>query len=460
MIGMSPLPHRWLPLVAIPTSHRPNDVSALLASLDAAVDPADAPAEVIVIDDSDDDRAPATRAAASTPFARLRVEYVSFRERQTWARARARAAGLDEPLCLSLLASSTRIATNVGAARNYALLRAKGHGVLFLDDDVRCSVVVTGDPSATRFTGLEEPVETQCFERFADAAAGFRFAACDLRTLHAGALGAVIAASDSTRPVRLVMLGYAGRSGMGSPAFYLLTKGPVRQRLINDAGAYERILATNLVMRGAPCVTYASPAALTMAGCLSVDCGTVMPPFLPTGRNQDGFFGGLVAEVHPQALMTHLPFAVQHGALLAQAAVPGLGRADVRSMGRTSQLASVFLAFLPSNSSSEAEPKARLRAIGKSFAAFDHWPNGTFEQRLRDVRTASLTNWAHVFDAAATRLPRHFAAHDDAAHLAAYLRTQVGSLPVVDEVPESQLRGALSRTGRQLQLWADLWDAV
>jgi hypothetical protein len=246
---------------------------------------------------------------------------------------------------------------------------------------------------------------------------------------------------------------------MGSPAFYLLTNGPVRCRLMNDARAYELILAVNLVMRGAPCVTYASPAALTMGGCLSVDCGIVVPPFFPTGRNEDGFFGGLLAEMHPQALTAHLPFAVRHGEL-SVSAVPAAGRAAVRSMGRTGLFASFFLGVLSANRPGDAEPYACLRAIGKSFAAFDNRPIASFEQHVRDIRTLSVINWATVFEAAAARLPRHFAAHADAAYVAAAFRAQVGGLPSLDDVPQSQLRDALSRTGRQLLLWADLWEAV
>ena len=446
-----------LPLVAIPTRHRAGDVRELLQSLDAAVEPAAAPAEVLVVDDSDDDRASATGEAAFARFARLRVEYVSLRRRREWTLSKAKTAGLDETLCLSLLAPSTRIATNVGAARNFALLRAKGRAVLFLDDDVRSKVVATGNPTTTSFMGYEEPVETQCFERFVDAAATLAARARDLRTLHAAVLGAAVATPDGAKQVRLVMLGYAGRSGTGSPAFYLLTKGPVRQQLARDAGAYELILATNLVLRGAPCVVHASPAALVMGGCLSVDCRVVVPPFLPTGRNQDGFFGGLFAQIHPQALMTHLPFAVQHGTVRAQIGMPSLGRSNVRAFALGGQFASVFLAFLPSLQLNDTEPDARLRAIAMQFTAFENLPNATFEDRLRDVWSSRFANWARSFDAAAARLPAGFSAQEDAAYLAAELRAKAGNLPSVDDAPAPDLRDALTRTGQQLQVWADLW---
>jgi hypothetical protein len=49
-----------------------------------------------------------------------------------------------------------------------------------------------------------------------------------------------------------------------------------------------------------------------MATAIGLDNVGMLPPFLPAGRNEDGFFGNLLLRCFPEACTAHLPFGVVH----------------------------------------------------------------------------------------------------------------------------------------------------
>ncbi len=279
---------------AVITADRPEVAAQCLASYWFAPGSV---AEVLLMDDS-------RRRAPTAPPG---VRHVTREHRRAFAERLANAGVSPDAAQYCLLGFDHGWFT-AGANRNAALLMAAGQRMLMVDDDTR------GELRGNRASGLclggpGDPTDIRFFENRDEAlSAGTRIDA-DVAAEDAQYLGMQL--SDGSR-VRLVSHGVAGDSGFYSPAHLLWLTSPSTGRRLRSSDAtlatamrsreVFRMVEQRTVTRGTVC----------MATAIGLDNRDLLPPFLPVGRNEDGFFGNLLHRTMPDAVTMHLPIAVAH----------------------------------------------------------------------------------------------------------------------------------------------------
>jgi hypothetical protein len=127
------------------------------------------------------------------------------------------------------------------------------------------------------------------------------------------ACGHLRKALDNGQPqvVKATFAGLAGDAGVYCPYRFLFSSGPLRDRLRSNPSAFStalksrdvsRIVRTNTVTHDNWC----------MATCIGLVNTSVLPPFLPINRNEDGVFGVMLSAADEAAVFGHLPVGVLH----------------------------------------------------------------------------------------------------------------------------------------------------
>ena len=219
--------------------------------------------------------------------------------------------------------------------RNIVLLLSTGENVLLVDDDIVCDVWTL--PSLRQVMTLSGHVERRSiafYKRRPDVCSSLVRADVDLLSAHDAVLGhslkslaskrgfvidrryacgRVRQAAEGTQPavLRMTLTGIAGDAGVNYP-----------DRMLFSGGSWKTVLAANrrtfrtafnfrevcklgnryIVMHEIAC----------MAACLGLSNRSMLPPFIPTGRNEDGLFGATLSAIDRAFLSSHVPFAVIH----------------------------------------------------------------------------------------------------------------------------------------------------
>jgi alkylhydroperoxidase/carboxymuconolactone decarboxylase family protein YurZ len=111
--------------------------------------------------------------------------------------------------------------------------------------------------------------------------------------------------------IRITFSGLAGDSAIYSPERQLFSSGRARARL----AATEEIYRTGLKYREIHRIAdryFMTHEPHCMAYCMGLANRTLLPPFMPSGRNQDGVFGALLLSCAPDTLFSHLPLGIIH----------------------------------------------------------------------------------------------------------------------------------------------------
>ncbi len=294
--------------------------------------------EFIVMDDSGDDR---TRAVLQGLKARhgATIRHAGRREKDLYAAALAKEAGVDPETLAFALADPEGCGFTPGANRNALLLDTVGEMFVSLDDDTLgtpCAPPMTPSPGLmlTSEADLTEswfhpdrdsalraapPVEKDLLGLHeellgrdpASAAAGTAdFGTIDARFLRR------LRAGDGR--VALTQMGTAGDSALGSHGSFLSLGGPSRDRLLASEAAYRAALSSREVVRAVNrlTVTHRPHLMTTAAG---FDNRSLLPPFMPVTRNEDGVFALTLRKCSETALFGTLPWVIPH--------VPPTGRA-------------------------------------------------------------------------------------------------------------------------------------
>jgi hypothetical protein len=125
--------------------------------------------------------------------------------------------------------------------------------------------------------------------------------------------------------VRATMSGSWGDSGMDSPQIVLALTGESREALMRSREHYGRAKECREVFRSVNGYTI-SDAAMFVTMNAGLDNRSLLPPFLPVGRHEDGAFAMTLRVCDDDACIGHIPFAVLHSPLeprrYEQGAVP------------------------------------------------------------------------------------------------------------------------------------------
>jgi len=224
---------------------------------------------------------------------------------------------------------------SAGANRNLLLLLTAGENILAIDDDVLCetwtpggqgdSLAVTGHRQARIITRFF-PTRTAAFD------AAHRHPA-NLLAAHEQLLGRELAVliggsphadlSEACSHVRTGLLknqplnvtatfsGIAGDAGTYCPYRLLFAPVPLRDQLCADGATFATAMASREVIRIAASAIVTHDCSC-MATCMGLSNRTVLPPFPPRGRNEDGVFGIMLAASRPSTLFGHIPVGVLH----------------------------------------------------------------------------------------------------------------------------------------------------
>src|SRR5262249_27758048 len=174
------------------------------------------------------------------------------------------------------------------------------------------------------------PTETRYFRTRRDAVRGVNWIDEDAVGIHERILGRPVAAiarespprevrcdgngadlatalsKDAAPTVRLTCAGLAGDTGTGTACYRLALSDPSRQHLVAEESDYQRLKLTREVVRTSRDTTLMRPGQL-MAYALGCDATTMLPPFFPIGRGEEGPFAGLLSKACPTAFVGHLP---------------------------------------------------------------------------------------------------------------------------------------------------------
>ncbi len=409
------------------------------------------------------------------------VRYAGLEEKQAYLdRLAARVPDVPRALLAFAMGLEGRVlsGSSVGANHTVGILDAAGTCVLSVDDDTTARTALAPPATGLAVTGAHDAT---VFRFHADRDAAIAAAAwgdVDPLALHETMLGHAVGALVAARAgqpldldgasaalvrrlargqVRVTSLGVVGDSGMGSPGYYLLLGEPSRASLFADYALHRRTRAvTRMVQRAT-----VSAGTFLMAPSVGLDARTLLPPFFPYGRNQDGAYAVALRTLLPDAYLGHLPAAVEH--------LPGEARrfgedADRAAMG-TALLADVLIHALelaPSGHGLYVD--GRFHQVGAHLARLGGLPPRELTELLTVERAGRVAGQVGRLQAAADAppegAPEAWLADVERAieHLRAVATEAERVLPV-GWVKELGAEGAAARAGEVLRLHGRLLEA-
>ena len=227
--------------------------------------------------------------------------------------------------------------TTPGASgnRNVAILLSSGENVLLVDDDAVCEVwALPSFRNAIEVCGHAERRHLGFFKTRLAARRGMTRVTASLLDAHRVLLGRSLdSLGNNTSPrvdarracrflvegltglrhvvVRTTFSGLTGDAGASNPERLLLGTGKWKELLLASRDVYDTAFKYREVRRVADRYLVTHDAAC-MGFCMGLANTSMAPPFLPTGRNEDGLFGMTLAAVDRSAVVGHIPYAVLH----------------------------------------------------------------------------------------------------------------------------------------------------
>jgi hypothetical protein len=341
---------------------------------------------IIICDDRRDGTKPLFPEAPAGYSGDLLIRTIDRRERAGWADTLARELGssaADARVIRFGLTGDGFPGPAIGASRNTLLLLNSGARFLFHDDDTlpRARATYTDSPGLS-FSYLRDPTWTRYFPDGGFLETMDAAEILDPIGMHDRFLGAPLSAVARSvdlvprlamcsrslvfdlvkEPGRVVLTqpGILGDCGQSSPNPFLFAAEDLSHKLYGDPETYVSLRLSRWVLRGVSDYTVTVGPWL-MATSLGVDNTSVLPPFPPVYRNEDGVWGELVKLCVPGSVRLHLPMAGYH--------LPDTRKFESGDMGRfrirVSDVVSAFLdQFRPAVDRSGPQ---LLRDLGRYF---------------------------------------------------------------------------------------------
>ncbi len=331
------------------------------------------------------------------------LRYAGLEEKKEYAVELAK-AGFRPELLEFCLFGQPELGPTYGANHNARLLDALGELYAVSDDDTICEIGLadqegedtepdlhSGDPTEFRFYPDGESARSAVIRRDEDYFA-----------LHERVLGRSAAAClSSAKPypgcfdraddsllsriasgARCVatQCGLAGDSGMATSLYYLLVSGVSRERLKTDDRAYRSYIRGRAIVRAAPCLSLCdSPPFMTYA--VGLDNRFLLPPFLPSLRNSDGFFAAVLRVVRADSLIGALPRTIVHAPLEARYSDSDAMISAALKFGAVDALIALVRRFI-ADAAPQNDAAARLRVLGRYLMDVGALPAPELRERL------------------------------------------------------------------------------
>jgi len=323
-----------LGLLAIPTRDRPETLDRALRAWSAGLVEEGSLPDIMVADDSVIDARSSRKVAES--FSSAYPGTVLFLDRtMRVALAEALAPTGDRAAAFALgVEGGPASLSRYGAARNFILLASAGRAVAMADDDMLPEfrlhpgafggLALSSEPDPTKLRPFEDIGELEKWlvpshdaievphrlllgrssRELLLEAGMLDLGRADAATLDS-AFGAAdrIAAlcfgtwGDSGIPANRYLLGLRNLVDAGSPDIY-------------EAGHYRTALEGRMVFRSPLCATLGGK--VFMGGHIALDSRSLLPPFSPSGRDEDGLWGFCLGILHQDCLVAYPAQAALH----------------------------------------------------------------------------------------------------------------------------------------------------
>jgi hypothetical protein len=305
--------------------------------------------------------------------------YVGPHERSSIIRA-LETSGVSGDVLTAALVGGT------GASRNLLVLLTQDARVVMIDDDIVCTPwTLPRCSDELSVAGHGDCMVTSFHPSRPSALAGTVDSDVDLLAQHGRVLGMELAvlmevfagrvtfhntcshlaqmlANEQPATVRVSFAGVVGDSGASCPYRMLFGDSALLSELFSEEASFETALSSREVRRIAPSVSIAH-GQWCMSYCMGLANTQPTPPFMPTGRNQDGVFGAMLRAVDSDALCAYLPYGVVH-----DSSRPSAYSDDIPSAS-AERLADVCLATVEAATRGVVShsPMTRMRRIARAF---------------------------------------------------------------------------------------------
>lgn len=298
---------------------------------------------------------------------------------------------------------------SIGSNRNLATLLTAGRLIVMQDDDVVCEPWALPDREDGVVMGGHVDLRAwRFFTSRQEAMSSVTPVDADLWAAHAAVLGQPLAnilsrastaldvehacnhmvaalTESEQRHVRVTFAGLAGDAARYCSHGVLFLQGAVREALWRDPTLMETAITSREIASIARRTVLTHDPAC-MAYCMGVDNTALVPPFMPTGRNEDGVWGTMLGFADPQALFAHLPYGIRHDS--NRPAVYDDPMPSVRQC-RISEFL-LFVVHRLARSTFAASPDERLRHLGQICTQIGQLPRDEFRLLLMDTRLNAL----------------------------------------------------------------------
>ena len=316
--------------VGVTTADRPEPLRRCLQSLTGQLRGRSHEVRVIVVD--------ASASAANESLNRSIVKSIA-------ASSRCEIAFIGTPERRALRASLRSVcsgdlvdfAITPGASgnRNVAILLSSGENLLLVDDDVVCELwKARSFRKSIDVCGHVERRDLAFFKTRAGTRRGMVHTTASLLDAHRILLGRSLESLGSSKTIRVdtaracrflvegitgerrvivrtTFSGLTGDAGASNPERLLFGKGKWKDLLQSSREVYDTAFKYREVRRVADRFLVTHDFAC-MGFCMGLANTAMVPPFLPTGRNEDGLFGLTLSAVDRHAVVGHIPYAVLH----------------------------------------------------------------------------------------------------------------------------------------------------
>ncbi len=331
----------YITLVGMPTANRPKSLERAVASYVEQAKHTDRKIACMVMDDSRDEATQRRNMEALHELHKRNGAHILYADRArlaVYGSSLARYASVPEEIVHFALLGPDASGPTYGAPRNALLLATAGEIYVQADDDTTANVMeISRYEDGLSLISDAESNEYRFFENSQEALQAVKPATVDLLSVHEHTLGKSVGAiitqctqSGSevkidqlsgnflerlSRPQAHVALSFTGVVGDTGMEFFqqrLFMRGETLDRLASNPGRYPRLLRSRHMLRTSARLAI-SDNAFCMGMHMGMDNRQLLPPFMPTGRNEDGLFGAMIRLCHPNAFKAHLPrYAVQH----------------------------------------------------------------------------------------------------------------------------------------------------
>lgn len=374
--------------VGVTTADRPEPLGRCLSSLMRQLRDRSADIRIIIVDGS---KKPANEslnrslARSLSASSGRKIVFIGSRERRTFTKDL-------HAICPSELVEFA-VAPGASGNRNLAVLLTSGENVLLVDDDVVCDLWrMRSFRKTVDVCGHVERRDIAFFKTRAGTRDGMVRADTNLLDAHEALLGRSLQSLctgtsmrvETSRACRFLKEGLAGVRNVVVRKTFSGLVGDVGtgnpERLLFGTGVWKHLLESSRQVYGTAFkyreVRMVADRYLVThdPGCRGFSMGlantAMVPPFLPTGRNEDGLFGLTLSAIDRTAVGGHIPYAVLHESTRP----PSYGNYAFVSATQT-RVADLMIHLVnswPSNKATRPRQRlARLAAWLDELASFD-----------------------------------------------------------------------------------------